>query len=288
MKKTKILVLGANGMLGHAVLRWFTPLVGFDTLGTVRTAAAAAEVRARLPQAQLIEGLDASSMPPLRELFEQVAPDVVINCIGVVKQVAGADNPAIAIPINAMLPHRLARLCEASGARLIHVSTDCVFSGRRGMYREDDPADAEDLYGRSKLMGEPHGPRRVTLRTSIIGHELHGGHGLVGWYLAQRGEVRGFGRSVFTALPTVELARVIEQHVLPAPSLSGTFHVAAAPISKFDLLNLVATAYGHANRPVQDSDVVIDRSLCGDRFAAETGYRAPDWPELVRRMRDFG
>ncbi|WP_457326567.1 dTDP-4-dehydrorhamnose reductase family protein, partial [Roseateles sp. P5_E11] len=263
MSRQKILVLGANGMLGHAVLRWFAPLSHYETLGTVRTSQAAVELRARLPEAQLVEGLDAGRMDQLRGLFAQVKPDVVINCVGVVKQLAGADDPATAIPINAVLPHRLARLCQAHGARMVHISTDCVFSGKRGAYREEDPADAEDLYGRSKLMGEPHSPGVVTLRTSIIGHELDAGHGLVGWYLAQTGEVKGFGRSVFSALPTVELARVIEQCVLPRPELAGTFHVAAQPISKYELLDLVATAYGRPNRPIQNTDVVIDRSLCG-------------------------
>lgn len=288
MGRQKILVLGGNGMLGHVVLRWFASLPAYETIGVVRTAEAAAELRKRLPDVSLIDGLDAASLDQLRKMFERLEPDVVINCIGVVKQVSGADDPAIAIPINALLPHRLARLCQLHGARLIHISTDCVFSGKRGNYREDDVADAEDLYGRSKLMGEVATPYAVTLRTSIIGHEMRSAHALLGWFLSQRGEVPGFSNAIFSALPTVELARVIEQYVLLNTSLQGIYHVAGPTINKFELLKLVAQIYGSNSQVNPVPTLVVDRSLDGGRFQAITGYQPPDWPALVAGMRAFG
>src|SRR5262249_44810978 len=154
----------------------------------------------------------------LARVFDATQPEVVINCVGVVKQLAGAGDPAIAIPINALLPHRLARLCGKIGARLIHVGTDCGFSGARAHSSETDTPDALDLYGRSKLMGEVDYPHAITLRTSIIGHELGSGHGLVGWFLTHQEPVRGFARAVFSALPTHELARVMQQYVIPNPA----------------------------------------------------------------------
>lgn len=283
----RLLVMGANGMLGNAVLRWLAADPHFEVFGSVRRPEAAAALRARLPHVELLENVDASNMSSLRRLFDEVKPQVVINCIGVVKQLAGADDPAIAIPINAMLPHRLARLCQACGARLIHISTDCVFSGDRGAYTEDDEPDANDLYGRSKLMGEVSQPHAVTLRTSIIGHELQSGHGLVGWFSAQTGVVKGFSRAIFSALPTVELARVIQQHVIPHPELHGTYHVGAEAISKYEVLSLVAREYGSRAVLQPDSDLVMDRSLMSDRFNQASGYRPPPWPELVRRMHEF-
>jgi dTDP-4-dehydrorhamnose reductase len=212
---------------------------------------------------------------------------VVINCIGLVKQLAEADDPLLALPINAMLPHRLARLCDVASARLVHVSTDCVFSGARGNYIEGDSPDAQDLYGRSKLLGEVDYPHAVTLRTSIIGHELSSANGLVGWFLAQQGRVSGYRRAVFSGLPTIELARVIRDHVLPRPALRGTYHVSASPINKFDLLKLVARTYGKEIEIVEDDAVLIDRSLDSTRFRTETGYAPDDWPALVARMHAF-
>ena len=282
-----VLVLGASGMLGHAALRLFAESPGHAVWGTVRGHAAPAALPAALHE-RIVTGVDVENPDSLARAFAVTRPDVVINAVGLVKQLAVADDPLQAIPINALLPHRLARLCEVAGARLVHVSTDCVFTGTRGNYREDYPADAQDLYGRSKHLGEVDAPHAITLRTSIIGHELGAAHGLVGWFLAQSGTVKGFTRAVFSGLPTVELARVIRDHVLPRPELRGLWHVSAAPISKHDLLRLVAEVYGRATTIVPDERLVINRSLDSARFRRATGYEPPAWPELVARMHAFG
>jgi dTDP-4-dehydrorhamnose reductase len=285
-RPTTVLVLGASGMLGNTVLRLFATSPGFAVFGSMRSAA----LLPRLPDAvrsQVITGVDVEDADSLMRLFATVRPQVVVNCVGLVKQLAEADDPLLALPINAMLPHRLARLCDVAGARLVHVSTDCVFSGARGGYVESDAPDAQDLYGRSKLLGEVDYPSAVTLRTSIIGHELASAHGLVGWFLAQNRRVKGYRRAVFSGLPTVELARVIRDHVLPRPGLRGVYHVSAAPINKFDLLTLVARAYGKQIEIVADDGVRIDRSLDSSRFRAETGYVPDDWPALIGRMHMF-
>jgi dTDP-4-dehydrorhamnose reductase len=282
-----VLVLGATGMLGNAVLRYLAQREGFNVRGSARNVGSAralpAEVRDRV-----VAGVDVENTDSLARLFAEVRPQTVINCIGLVKQLAEADDPLQAIPINALLPHRLARLCGLIGARLVHVSTDCVFDGRRGLYKEDDPANAQDLYGRSKHLGEVDYPHAVTLRTSLIGHELGSAHGLVGWFLSQTGPVRGFRRAVFSGLTTVELARVICEHVLPHPALHGLYHVSSAPINKYDLLRLVAQAYGKDTPITPDDKLVIDRSLDSSRFRAATGYAPPDWPVLVKTMQQFG
>jgi dTDP-4-dehydrorhamnose reductase len=283
----KVLVLGASGMLGNAVLRLFARSEGFAVFGSVRSETALH----RLPEElcdHLIVGVDVGSFDSLASLFAQAQPDIVINCIGLVKQLSLADDPLQAIPINSLLPHRLARLCQVAGARLVHISTDCVFSGSKGMYREEDAVDAQDLYGRSKHLGEVDCANAVTLRTSIIGPELASAHGLVGWFLAQTGSVRGFTRAVFSGLPTVELARVIRDHVLPRPQMRGVYHVSAEPIAKYELLRLIAQAYGRTNEITPDDKLVIDRSLDSTRFRQVTGYVPPAWPELVRTMHDFG
>jgi dTDP-4-dehydrorhamnose reductase len=284
---TRLLVLGATGMLGNAVLRLFADSPGFEVTGSARSAGALARLREDL-RARVKLGVDVENPDALAGLLADARPQVVVNAVGLVKQLAAADDPLAALPINALLPHRLSRLCALAGARLVHVSTDCVFAGTRGGYVETDTPDATDLYGRSKLLGEVvDAPHAITLRTSIIGHELGSAHGLVGWFLAQRQGVKGYQRAVFSGLPTVELARVIRDHVLPRPDLHGLFHVSAAPIDKFSLLNLVAERYGHRVAIEPDERVVIDRSLDSSRFRAATGYAPPDWPELVARMHSF-
>lgn len=282
----KILVFGASGMLGNAMYRLLSESETLDVSATVRSESA----RRFFPEAlgaRLISGVDVENQDSLERTLAQIRPDVVVNCIGLVKQLADADDPLAALPINSMLPHRLANLCRLASARLIHVSTDCVFSGSRGNYCESDTSDATDLYGKSKFIGEVSYPHAVTLRTSIIGHELTGNHSLIGWFLAQQGPVKGYTKAIFSGLPTVELARVVRDHVLPKRDLSGLYHVAAEPIAKFDLLKIVAKVYGKDIAIEPDDRVSIDRSLNAERFRSATGYVAPAWPDLIARMRDF-
>jgi dTDP-4-dehydrorhamnose reductase len=285
-RPTTVLVLGASGMLGNAVLQVFAQSPGYAVVGTVRSASAQRLLPASVSD-RVIAGVDVENLDSLVRVLGQVRPQVVINCIGLVKQLAEADDPLLALPINALLPHRLARLCELVQARLVHMSTDCVFSGVKGAYTEVDPSDANDLYGRSKLLGEVDYPHAVTLRTSIIGHELNSAHGLVGWFLAQRGSVKGYRRAVFSGLPTAVLARVIRDHVLPHPELHGVHHVSAAPINKYELLSLVAKVYGSSTDIIPDDTVRIDRSLDSTSFRAKTGFIADAWPELIRQMHAF-
>lgn len=285
-KATKVLVLGATGMLGNAMLRVFSKSAGYDVMGSVRNPAVLKSLPADIV-GRVVCGVDVENTDSLTSLFARAKPDIVINCVGLVKQLAEANDPLSAIPINALLPHRLARLCAVAGARLIHMSTDCVFTGTKGMYVETDTPDATDLYGRSKLMGEVDYPNSITLRTSIIGHELNGTRSLVSWFLAQEGSIKGFKRAIFSGLPTVEMARLIRDFVIPHSELHGLYHVSADPINKFDLLKLIASFYVKPIEIVPDEQFVIDRSLDSSRFQQATGYKPEPWPELVRVMRDF-
>ncbi len=282
----RILVLGVSGMLGNAMLRTLSQTDAHEAWGTARSTALLSNFDPPLTK-RIVTGIDVENVDALTTLLAEVRPAAVINCIGLVKQLAQADDPLSALPINAILPHRLARLCGLIGARLVHISTDCVFSGRKGGYRESDPSDAEDLYGRSKYLGEVDYPNAITLRTSIIGHELGSARGLVGWFLAQEGRINGYRKAIFSGLPTVELSRVVRDVVLPRPDLKGLYHVAAEPIAKLELLHLIRDAYGKTIDIVPDDRLSIDRSLNAERFQAATGYVAPGWPELVARMRDF-
>jgi dTDP-4-dehydrorhamnose reductase len=274
----RILILGATGMLGSAVFRVFDRDPVHETFGTMRGSG---------DKANRIGGLDVLAPDALQRVLGEVEPEVVINCVGLVKQVAEAEDPKIALPINAELPHRLAALTQARGARLIHVSTDCVFSGRKGGYVESDPSDAEDLYGQSKYQGElTDHEHAITLRTSIIGHGRDSARSLIDWFRGQSGRVNGYRQAIFSGLPTVELARVIRDRVLPDPTLHGLYHVAAEPIDKFTLLTLVARQYGKDIDIVPVDEPVIDRSLDGTRFQNATGYKAAVWPDLIALMHE--
>lgn len=281
-----VLILGASGMLGSAALRVFAESGEYQVVGSIRSGASKALFPSSLHK-HLVVGGDIENPDALIQLFQTVRPQVVINCIGLIKQLSHANDALNAIPVNALLPHRIARLCGLSGARLVHVSTDCVFSGTKGDYRESDAPDAQDLYGRSKLLGEVDYPHAITLRTSIIGHELIGANGLVGWFMKQQGACKGYNKAIFSGLPTVELARVIRDIVLQRDDLHGLYHVASSPINKYELLTMVASAYGKKIDITPDSQLVIDRSLNAQRFNAATGYAPPPWPELVGMMRRY-
>lgn len=280
----RILIFGASGMLGSAVFRLFLQSPGFDVIATFRSLK---------PQIKMLNsesvtvlcGIDAENGDSLARAISAAKPDVIINCIGLVKQLADSKDPLAAIPINSILPHRLARLAELSGSRLIHISTDCVFSGAKGNYVELDRPDADDLYGRSKLLGEVDYPHAITLRTSIVGHELNSATGLIDWFLSQQGRVKGYTNAIFSGLPTIELARVIRDFVLPRPDMRGLYHVSSAPINKYELLQLTKKAYGVQTHVEPDGELKIDRSLNSDRFKQVTGYVPPTWPDLVAEMK---
>ena len=280
----RIAILGVSGMLGSVAFRLLSEEPGLSVFGTARSGDVRRFFDKRFCK-NIITGVDIEHVDGLVGTLGDVRPDVVINCVGIVKQLAAASDPLTTIPINALLPHRLARLCGLLGARLIHVSTDCVFTGRKGDYRESDTPDAEDLYGRSKLLGEVDYPNAVTLRTSIIGRELASRNGLIEWFLHERGRVRGFSRAIFSGLTTDELTRVIARYVIPNSELRGVYHVSVDPISKYDLLQIAKSAYGLPTEIERDASVVIDRSLNSVRFREATGYAPPSWPQLIDRMR---
>jgi len=279
-------VLGASGMLGNAMFRVLDEHEDFEVFGTARSSEVERFFAAKISQ-RLMTGIDVENQDALMNTFCQVRPKVVINCVGLIKQLAEASDPLRSIPVNALLPHRLARLCDVSGARLVHISTDCVFSGEKGGYTESDLSDTRDLYGVSKYLGEVHYPGSITLRTSIIGHALNSSNGLIDWFLGQQGQCRGFTRALFTGLPTVVLAQIVRDVIIPDSGLHGLYHVGADPIAKFDLLKLVAEVYGKSIEIVADDSLQIDRSLNAGRFRAVTGYVVPEWPELVRVMHSY-
>ncbi len=278
----KLLVLGVTGMLGSAVFKMLS--VTHDVWGTLRDPRGKQSFTTEL-QKKIISNVDVLNQDELVAVLATVQPDIVINCVGLIKQLPMAKDPLVALPINAMFPHRLSRLSLLSDVRVIHVSTDCVFSGDRGMYVELDVPDATDLYGKSKYLGELHGYEHcITLRTSIIGHELSSNMSLVDWFLSQDKAVKGYTRAIFSGLPTAELARVIRDYVIPNPQLSGLYHVSAEPIDKFSLLKLIAKVYGKNIEISPDDKIVIDRSLHSGKFRDVVDYQPPAWPRLIEYM----
>ena len=281
----RVLILGGSGMLGHKL--WQTLRGRFDVYVTFRRAPAAYAHFGIFDDARAIGGVSAEDLSAVARAFDAARPEAVVNCVGVVKQGASAKDPLASISVNALFPHRLAQLSLAHGARLVHLSTDCVFSGREGNYNESSRPDAEDLYGRTKLLGEVGDENCLTLRTSMIGRELAGAHGLLEWFLSQEGRrVRGFRRAVFSGFTTRALAEVIAEVLSEHADLSGVWHVAAEAINKFDLLSLVKEIYGLRVEVEPDESFVCDRSLDGSRFREATGIIAPAWPEMIERMRE--
>jgi dTDP-4-dehydrorhamnose reductase len=276
----KVLLLGGSGMLGHKL--WQTLSAEFDCWATFRQPFQTFRRFRLFDEGRSLCGVDLSRRDALEEVFARVRPQAVVNAVGIVKQLKEAYDPVPSLEVNALLPHYLARLCARGGARLIHVSTDCVFSGQRGHYTERDTTDATDLYGRTKALGEVAVDGCLTLRTSMIGRELLSAHGLVEWFLAQRGKtVRGFARAVFSGLVTADLARVIARILREHPGLSGLYHLAATPINKYDLLCLVRDRFRLPVTVERDETFHCDRSLDGSRFREATGISAPSWPEMI-------
>lgn len=282
-----ILILGITGMLGHAMFRLFASSSSLTTYGTARTPEKLRDLPAEL-QKNIHYAVDASDLSRIREIIEVTKPEVTINCIGLIKQYNLNKKPIDAIAINALFPHQVSAICQQVGSRFIHISTDCVFSGCKGQYSETDPATAEDIYGRTKFLGEViHQEHVLTLRTSIIGHELDSQLSLIDWFLSQENDINGYTKAIFSGLPTNELASVIKEIILPNDRLQGLYHLAAKPITKYDLLRLISEYYQKEITITPDEAIVIDRSLNAEKFQMATGYTPPEWPELISNLYQF-
>lgn len=279
----RVLIVGGAGMLGHKL--WQVARERFDTFATVRQSATAYAKYGIFDAERLIGHVSAQDFDSVMRVVGNVKPDVVVNCIGVVKQDAGAKDSYTSISINALFPHRLAQLCRTANARLIHLSTDCVFSGRRGFYKEADAPDAEDLYGRTKLLGEVVDENCLTLRTSMIGRELEGSQGLIEWFMSQEGKrVGGYTRAIFSGFTTHALAEIIAGIIERQPNLSGMYHVAAEPINKFDLLSMVKSIFQMKIEIEPNEKFFCDRSLDAERFRQATGFAPPTWQAMIEEM----
>ncbi|MFI5208660.1 MAG: dTDP-4-dehydrorhamnose reductase family protein [Gemmatimonadales bacterium] len=277
------LVLGATGMLGHQVVRAFAPR--HSTFAAVRGSASRVAAHPALKGARVVGDLEARDPASVERILAQAKPALVVNCVGIIKQLPEAEDAALSEAVNARFPYSLAALAARDGFRLIHISTDCVFSGRKGRYTEDDPADADDSYGRSKLAGEVTGPQCLTLRTSLVGPELERHVSLLEWFLSNAGKrVRGFTQAIFSGLGTPvmarELLRVAEQH----PKLAGLYHVGSEPISKHDLLVLLKQSFRFDVEIEASEELVIDRSLDSSRYRRATGFEAPAWRDMTAEL----
>lgn len=270
-------------MLGHQLWRHFHK--NHEVWVTLRKPLSHYAEHGLFEASRTLSGIDVCNADSLEGAFRAARPDVAVNCVGIIKQLQEASNPLLSLSINSLLPHRLAQLCAVASARLVHVSTDCVFSGRKGNYTEDDASDADDLYGRSKFLGEVHEPHCITLRTSIIGRELETRSGLIEWFLSQQGKtIKGFRQAIYTGFTTHELARIVEQILLQHPDLGGLWQVSSEPINKYELLCLAKRAFGWPGEIATDDTFVCDRSLSSARFRQRTGYLPPSWEAMLEEL----
>jgi dTDP-4-dehydrorhamnose reductase len=287
--KPRILILGGDGMLGHKLLQIFSGRFDetFATIRGTRDDSFHSKISLFADRERILEGLDVTHFDALEAAVQRLRPGVVINAVGMVKQRSASRDAVASVQLNALLPHQLSAICAGIGSRLIHISTDCVFDGQRGDYREDDPPNASDLYGRSKALGEVIAPHVLTLRTSIVGRELRNDLGLVEWFLAQQGStVRGFRRAHFSGLTTNRLSRILAELLAGDVELSGLYHLAGESISKFHFLVLVRRALGVDVEVVPDDDLVIDRTLNSSRFTQATGRLPPTWDDMLSELTD--
>lgn len=270
----KIIIFGASGMLGHILYSELKK--NHEVFGTVRS---------RKWHPGLLEGYDVDDLPKIEKLVGEIKPDFVINCIGIIKQLKASKDKVISLEVNSLWPHRLAEICERHNAKMIHFSTDCVFSGVKGNYLESDLADARDTYGLSKFMGEVDYPHTLTLRTSIIGHELNSQVSLVNWFMSQKSECKGYRKAIYSGFPTIVVARFLND-VIFKKFISGIYHFSSEPINKYDLLKLIAEVYGKRINILPSDELKIDRSLNSDRLRSELGWKPESWPSMIKTMHE--
>lgn len=279
----KILIIGATGMLGYSLFKNLNDTSQLDVYGTVRSIKGKEQFFEGC-EGQLFNAVDVNDLATVDTVLKELSPDVVLNCIGLIKQHDISKQHTDAIAINSLLPHQLASLCDSHSCKLIHFSTDCVFDGNKGLYTEEDNPNASDLYGRSKCLGEIDYAPHLTLRTSIIGHELNSVVSLIDWFLSQEGSTKGFSKAIFSGMPTCYISRLLIEKILPSKSLTGLYQLSVEPVDKLTLLNLVADIYGKDIEIDESTDLKIDRSLNSQRLRSALKLDIPSWKELVTEM----
>lgn len=281
--RIKVLILGVTGMLGHKVYQVLKDNPALEVYGTVRWKAKSLAGYDFYSTHDTVYLINACNTPLLNEAFVDYGPQVVINCIGLIKQ--KTDDPISHIQVNALFPHQLYQICRAYGARLIHISTDCIFSGNKGNYNEDDITDATDIYGRTKYLGEITRDGALTIRTCIIGRELETSFSLLEWFISQwGGSVDGYKNAVFSGFPTIVFARILEDIVTNHPELSGLYHISSEPIDKYTLLKAVNDKMDLGINIKEATEPYCDRSLDSARFKAITGFGPEPWPAMIDEM----
>ena len=280
----KVCVLGSGGLLGHMLIRVLSD--SHDVYGTTRETASNSSPLARfLSPDKWIGGVDAENLRSIKNVFEQNQFDVVINCIGLIKQRGDEVDDRLMMSVNGEFPHQLAEFANQNGARVIQISTDCVFSGSKGNYVETDTPDPVDVYGRSKLLGELNDSTNLTIRTSHIGRELSVKKSLVEWLLSQRnGQVSGFSGAIYSGLTTTELAKIIGNLLLSASRLTGMFHVSSEAISKLEIINQLNELLELKIKVVEDKAVQINRSLNSSLFQSVANTIAPMWNQMLKEF----
>jgi len=279
----KVLIIGVTGMLGYSLFKNMADIIDIDVYGTVRNIEGKEHYFNDLED-RLIKNVEAGDLATLEAAINRVNPDVVINCIGLIKQHSVSKEHISAIEINSLLPHQIAKLCTDYNCKLIHFSTDCIFDGKKGLYTENDTPDARDLYGKSKCLGEVDYGNHLTLRTSIIGHELNSSVSLIDWFLSQKNTVKGFSKAVFSGLPTCVIARLLVKNILPAENLTGLYQLSSEPIDKFNLLKLVSEVYGKKIEIIRSTALEIDRSLNSEKLRNALHLEIPSWKNLISEM----
>lgn len=276
----RILIFSGNGMLGHQCLKVLSQR--HEVKVTLMREPAFYQSYGFFTADNSFYNVDVRNQGLISEVLSEYMPDVVINAAGIIKQNSRVKDTISCIEINALFPHRLSELCADIGARLITMSTDCVFDGAKGNYAESDLCDATDVYGRTKLLGELESPHCVTIRSSIIGLELARCKSLIEWYLSQTGTINGFTKAIYTGLTTLEMARLFEKIITEYKALYGLWHVASQPISKYELLSRLTDKLNRRDLVIEKNDSFArDMSLNGQRFEQETGYKTPSWDTML-------
>jgi dTDP-4-dehydrorhamnose reductase len=275
----RVLILGGDGMLGHQLFKYLSG--EYIVKVTLHQSLSFYDKFGLFNEKNSFEKLDIRDLDKLNGILNYFQPHAVVNCIGIVKQRPESKESIASLEVNALFPHYLAGLSKKINAYLLHLSTDCVFSGKKGSYKESDPSDAEDLYGRTKYLGELSEPHCMTLRTSMIGPEILQKKGLLEWFLGQKGTVKGFNNAIFSGLTTLELSRVIAKILVEKPQPNGIYHVSSDPISKFDLLVLIKKKFGLEIDIMPDGSYRCDRSLDSTHFRKKFNYKPPSWDEMI-------